>query len=225
MKSVVTKRKENTMGYKDEEIMAEKKAAALKKIQELEGKKLEAQLKESIYDECIHVDDKEIRFSRRTFADLGISIYMPETFEQMEEEVKEALYPLKSAPKYVFVDYEIPFQITLNQTKHKVPDEGMSRFMDISSKIIENQGPKAKVLGKGVVRIKEHNVGILEVATRAIDGNVHNVMFNISINGQIVMGNIHFPAPYVKRLAVVAKEMMDSIEFIEDAKQSGDMSS
>ena len=43
------------MGYKDEEIMAEKKAAALKKIQELEGKKLEAQLKESIYDECIHV--------------------------------------------------------------------------------------------------------------------------------------------------------------------------
>ena len=38
MKSVVTKRKENTMGYKDEEIMAEKKAAALKKIQELEGK-------------------------------------------------------------------------------------------------------------------------------------------------------------------------------------------
>ena len=37
MKSVVTKRKENTMGYKDEEIMAEKKAAALKKIQELEG--------------------------------------------------------------------------------------------------------------------------------------------------------------------------------------------
>ena len=45
------------MGYKDEEIMAEKKAAALKKIQELEGKKLEAQLKESIYDECIHVDD------------------------------------------------------------------------------------------------------------------------------------------------------------------------
>lgn len=166
------------------------------------------------------MDDKEIRFSRRTFADLGISIYMPETFEQMEEEVKEALYPLKSAPKYVFVDYEIPFQITLNQTKHKVPDEGMSRFMDISSKIIENQGPKAKVLGKGVVRIKEHNVGILEVATRAIDGNVHNVMFNISINGQIVMGNIHFPAPYVKRLAVVAKEMMDSIEFIEDAKEA-----
>ena len=45
-------------------------------------------------------------------------------------------------------------------------------------------------------------------------------MFNISINGQIVMGNIHFPAPYVKRLAVVAKEMMDSIEFIEDAKEA-----
>ena len=110
------------MGYKDEEIMAEKKAAALKKIQELEGKKLEAQLKESIYDECIHVDDKEIRFSQRTFTDLGISIYMPETFEPMEEEVKEAFYPLKNAPKYVFVDYEIPFQITLNQTKHKVPD-------------------------------------------------------------------------------------------------------
>lgn len=208
------------MGYKDEEIMAEKKAAALKKIQELEGKKLEVQLKESIYDECIHVDDKEIRFSRRTFADLGISIYMPETFEPMEKEVKEAFYPLKNAPKYVFVDYEIPFQITLNRTEHKVPDEGMSRFMDISSKIIENQGPKAKVLGKGVVRIKDHNVVILEVATRAIDGNVHNVMFNISINGQIVMGNIHFPAPYVKRLAVVAKEMMDSIEFIEDAKEA-----
>lgn len=204
------------MGYKDEEIMEAKKKAALKKIQELEGSKLEAQLKESIYDDCIHVDDKEIKFSRREFEDLGISIYMPESFEIMDESVKTVFYPLGNAPKYVFVDYGVPFQITLNKTGHKVPDDGMTKFMDISSKIIENHGPKAKIIGKGVVSVKGHNVGIMEVATRAMESNVHNVMFNISVNGELVVGNIHFIVPYAKRLSVVAKEIIDSIEYLDN---------
>lgn len=202
--------------YRDEEIMAEKKNTALKKIRELEESVLEAQLKESIYDDCIHVDDKEIKFAKREFEDLGISIYMPETFELMDEEVKNAFYPLGNAPKYVFVDYEIPFQITLNKTGHKVPDEGMMKFIDISAKVMENHGPKSKIIGKGVVRQNDHNIGIMEVATRAMDSNVHNVMFNISVNGEIVMGNIHFVMAYAKRLSVVAKEIIDSINYLED---------
>lgn len=211
------------MEYRDEELMAEKKAAAQEQINKLEIQSLEAQLKESIYDECIHVDDLEIKFSRREFEDLGMSIYMPTTFDFMDDEVKAAFYPIGNAPKYVMVDYDIPFQLTLNKTGHKVPDDGMEKFIEISSKLMENHGPKAKIVGKGIVRVKDHNIGIMEVATRAMDSNVHNVMFNISINGEIVMCNIHFVTKYCKRLSVVAKEMIDSIEYLEnDNKQKSD---
>jgi hypothetical protein len=202
------------MGFRDEEILNEKKAAAYQKINELEEKKLEKELNESIYDDCIHVDDLEIRFGRREFADIGISLYMPESFAVMDEETKKTLYPFGNPPQYVLVDYDIPFQMTLNKTGHKVPDEDMERFIEMTAKLMENYGPKTKLLGKGVIREKEHNIGIIEVVTRAMDNtNVHNVMYNVSVNGEIVMGNIHFATKYSKRLSVVAKEIIDSIEY------------
>lgn len=207
------------MEFRDEEILKEKKAQANKKINELEEKKLEAELKESIYDDCIHVDGKEIRFARREFEDMGISLYMPETFQMMDEETKAVFYPFGNAPKHVMVDFEIPFQITLNKTGHKVPNEDMHKFIVMSAKLLENNGPKAKVLSKGVVNQKDHNIGIMEVVTRAIDSNVHNVMFNISIDGEIFMGNIHFVTKYSKRLSKVAKEIIDSIEYLEPSEE------
>ena len=55
----------------------------------------------------------------------------------------------------------------------------------------------------------------MDAGTRAIDCNVHNVMFDISIHDQIVMGNIHFATRYSKRMIPIAKQMIDSIEFLE----------
>ena len=200
------------MGYKDEEIMAEKKAAALKKIQELEGKKLEAQLKESIYDECIHVDDKEIRFSRRTFADLGISIYMPETFFLFTDDVKHLVYPGANAPTHVFGGENINFQMSFHQTEHIVPDDGMKKFMDITADLMKAVGPRVTIIEKKVLEKEDFHIGVLQFVSRAIDMMVYNFQYYISMeDDRLLIGGITFPSKYKKRFFPLAKEMIDSI--------------
>lgn len=203
------------MEHYDEKILKARCAAAQEKINEAEKEDLEMEQQESIMDACVHIEGKEVCFSRRVIEEMGISIYMPESFEQMDDEMKAAVYPFGNPPQKVYADLGIPFQITLKNTGSAVPDEGIPKFMQISAKVLENFGPKSKILANGVIRHHDHNIGIMEAGTRAMDCNVHNVMFDISIHDQIVMGNIHFAIRYSKRMIPIAKQMIDSIEFLE----------
>lgn len=202
------------MQYKDEEIMMKKKAAAKADVDKALDQKKEEEKEESIYDEYVHMEGKKVTFLRRDIEDIGISIYMPDIFEALDEETKATLYPLGNVPQYAFAEFSLPFQFTLTKTQHVVPDDGIPKLMEMAAKVMEYYGPKSKILGKGVIKIHDHNIGIIEAVTRALDGNVHNVMFYISINNQIRLGNIHFATKYAERMIPISKQMIDSIEFI-----------
>ena len=210
------------MQYKDEEIMKKKKAAAKAAVDEALEQKKEEEKKESIYDEYIHMEGQKVTFSRREVGDIGISLYMPDIFEPLDDEMKATFYPLGNAPMYAFAELSLPFQITLTKTQHIVPDDGMPKLMEMAAKVMEYYGPKSKILDKGVIRLHDHNIGIIEAVTRALDGNVHNVMFYISIDNQIRLGNIHFATKYAGRMIPVSKQIIDSIEFLQEEKPDGD---
>lgn len=215
-------KRRNNMQYKDEEIMMKKKAAAKAAVDEALEQKKEEEKKESIYDEFVHMEGKEVTFSRRDIGDIGISIYMPDIFEPLDEEMKATLYPFGNAPQYAFAEFGLPFQFTLTKTQHIVPDDGIPKLMEMAAKVMDYYGPKSKILGKGVIRLHDHNIGIIEAVTRALDGNVHNVMFYISIDNQIRLGNIHFATKYADRMIPISKQMIDSIEFLEEQSDGND---
>lgn len=204
------------MEHYDEEILKARRAVAQAKISEAEKEEQEREQRETIFDDYVHIEGKEVRFSRRIIEEMGISIYMPESFEMLDDDMRAAFYPFGNPPQNVYSDMEIPFQFTLNNTGSTVPDEGIPKFMQLSAKVLENFGPKSKILANGVIRHHDHNIGIMEAGTRAIDCNVHNVMFDISIQNRIIMGNINFATKYSRRMLPIAKQMIDSIEFLED---------
>lgn len=209
------------MEFKDEEIIRARKAAAQQQIQELASEEAEKEREESIFDGSIHIEKQEVRFQRKEIEELKLSLYIPETFERMEGELKEIFYPLGNAPSHVYADTGIPLQLTLNYTGHIVPDDGIPKLIKMAAKLMENYGPKVKILSSGVVRLKEHNIGIIEFGSKAVDSSVYNVMFYISIENQALIGNINFANRYSKRLVPVAKEMIDSIE-IQTEEKDGD---
>lgn len=204
------------MEFKDEEILLARKAEAKKQMEKYSAMQQERELKESIFDGLIHIQDKEVMFARRSVDELLLSVYMPKTFERMDDETRKIIYPIGNAPSHVFYDYKIPFQMTLNRSGHIVPDDGIAKLMQMTGKLMENYGPKVRILSSGVVRQNEHNTGIMEFSSRSVTGNVYNVMFFISIREHVVIGNIHFPSQYSKRLMPVAKEIIDSIEIIQE---------
>ena len=207
------------MQYKDEEILKQRKAAAMQQMGELENEEKEREQQESILDGMVHIDDKEVAFERREIPKIGIALQMPVSFEFLEGEMKEAIYPFGNPPTNVYADLTIPFQITLNKTTHTVPEEGIPAFMKMTAKLLENNGPKVRILSNGVVKIHEHDVGIMEVASRAVDCNVYNVMFYLVIENTLVIGSINFATKYSKRMMPIAKEILDSIEQLNDLEE------
>lgn len=204
------------MKHKDEEIIMQRKAATLAQVEETAKEAMEMEKQESIFEDLVHLEGMEVKFFRRVIEEFGLSFYMPESFELLDDEMKKTFYPFGNPPRNVYSDFDIPFQITLNKTDNIVPDDGIPKLMQMSAKILENYGPKSKILSNGVIRHEEHNIGIMEVGTRAVDCNVHNVMFYISIENRVVIGNINFATKYSKRMIPIAKQIIDSIEFIRE---------
>lgn len=206
------------MQHKDEEILMKQKAAAKAVVDEIIEEEKQNEIDESIYEGDVHIEGKTLTFSRRCIEEVGISLYMPDIFERMDDETRKLFYPLGNAPEYIYADPEfgVPFNIAIGKTQNIVPDDGIPKLMDMTEKLMNNYGPKAKVLSNGAVRLKDHNIGIMETVTRGLDGGVYNVMIYMSINNHVVIGNIHFATKYSKRLIPIAKQIIDSIEFLEE---------
>ena len=208
------------MNHRDEEIIANRQAMQQQQKKEMEQEEIEREKEESIFDGRIHLLGKEVAFERRTFEEYGISLLLPERFEEMEQDIKDAIYPYGKAPKHAFAGEDIPFQVTLNQTENIVPDEGMPKFMGIAKEVMERIGPQAKIFSsiciqKENIEKKMKNIGIMEIATKGADGPVFNTQFYISSREQkMIIGGITCQGKRHDRMVPVMKEIIDSIEIL-----------
>ena len=200
------------MSYTDEEILKAKKARQYEDKKQQEQQTLDDEKNESIFDGMVHIFGRETSFSRRIIEPDLISLYMPDEFELMDEDIKKLIFPLATPPKYVFASGETEFQITINPTENIVPDSGIPKFMNITKSLMEKMGPKSRILACAAVQNEDKNIGIMEVVTRAADMNVYNVMFYISINQKLLIGTILCPAKHHERIVPIAKEIIDSIK-------------
>lgn len=200
------------MAYTDEEILKAKKARQQEEQKQYEQEKLEKEKAESIFDGSVHIYGRKTAFSRRVIGEYGISIYMPEEFEELDNEIKKLVFPFAHPPRYVFASGETQFQITLNLTDNVVPDSGMPKFMKTAKALMERMGPQTRILSCATVQKQGHSIGIMEVSTRAVDMNVYNVMFYLSVNQKLLTGSVLCPAKCHERMVPIAKEMIDSVE-------------
>ena len=212
------------MAYKDEEILKAKREIeqAEKKIEA--NKNQEAEAQESIYDEKVHIIGVETHFERRQIPELKVSIYMPENFFQLADDIKKLIYPAGNAPSHVFAGEDINFQMALSQTVHKVPDSGMKEFVDTSAQILQAIGPKVTIVEKIVEEKVDDNgdsfhIGMLAFVSKAVEMMVYNIQYFVSIDGQLLLGTINFPSKFKKRMIPMAKEIIRSIEIIKTEEE------
>jgi len=203
------------MGHMDEEIIKTKKQLAEVHKDTTSEENTAKELEASIFDGEVHILGEKVLFSERMIPELKLSIYMPEIFFQFNHDMRNLLYPIGNNPTHVFGGENIQFQMAFNKTENKVPNDGILKFMPIAKKLLENMGPKTKVVGTGTVDHDSHTVGIMEFVSRAVDMNVYNVMFFFSMEGQLIIGTVNFPVKYRKRMIKIAKELIDSLKFVE----------
>lgn len=205
------------MSYQDEEIILKRKAMQNEKKKEQQDEKIEQEKQESILSGMIHLFGKEVEFERRTVAEYGLSMLLPKEFEELDDETKEVLYPYGRAPRYAFASGDLPFQVTLNLTENLVPDDGMAKFMAMAQKVMERIGPQARILSNVVVKKEERHMGLMEIATKAVDMPVFNTQFYLSLGeNKLFIGAVTCPAKHHNRMVPLIKEIIDSVVIEEE---------
>ena len=209
----------------DEEILKEKRRIQQEQTQLLEKEKKEEETKkeESIFEDEITIEGQKVQFQNVEIPELQISIRMPESFFLLSEEAKQYIYPAGNRPSHVYGGENIYYQLSLSKTSHQVPDEGMVKFLPMAKKLMEVMGPKTKILDANVIKHPvedtDYHVGIMEFMSQAVDMSIYNVMFYISIDNQLLMGNIVFPYKKRKSYIKIAKETIDSIIVLQGGEE------
>lgn len=204
------------MGYQDEQILKAKRELKEQEKKKASQEAMDKEAEESIYDEVTHIIGKEVTFKRRSIPELGISIYMPESFFQFADDISKLIYPAGNTPSHIFGGEEINFQMSLDKTIYPLPDSGMKEFVSMAAKMLEAVGPKVKVIEKKVEKKEEEYLGMLSFVSKAVDTMVYNIQFYANIDGVLLVGNINFPSKYKKRLIPLAKEIISSMELIKE---------
>lgn len=211
--------------FMDEEILKEKRRIQQEQTQLLEKEKKEEETKkeESIFEDEITIEGQKVQFQNVEIPELQISIRMPESFFLLSEEAKQYIYPAGNRPSHVYGGENIYYQLSLSKTSHQVPDEGMVKFLPMAKKLMEVMGPKTKILDANVIKHPvedtDYHVGIMEFMSQAVDMSIYNVMFYISIDNQLLMGNIVFPYKKRKSYIKIAKETIDSIIVLQGGEE------
>ena len=204
------------MAFMDEEILKQKRKMEDAQKQFESQKNMEAEAESSIYDEQVMIMGNPVHFERREIEGIGVSIMMPTTFFRFEEDITRMVYPAGNPPTHLYGGENIPFQISMNLTEHKIPNDKIKDFLKLSEQMIKAVGPRATIVDKVVKEKEDYQIAILSFVTRAMDMMVFNNQFYLTVGENLLIGTVNFPSKYKKRFMNMAQEIIMSVEKEDD---------
>lgn len=196
----------------DEEILKARRSIKQAEEKNHSQENIEKELEESIFSGKVHIYGQEVEFARRTLEEYGVSIIMPVTSYDLDKELKKAIYPMDTRPKYVFGNKSVDITVSFQHTVHKISKEQLEEFLAYSEKLLLSVGPKVMFLQKHTLEKEEDKIGVMEFVSSAMDTNVYNIQFYIPVEDGLLIGAINFPVKYKDRQMKIAQEMLQSVE-------------
>lgn len=200
------------MGNLDEEILKARRNIKEEEEKNHSQENIEKELEESIFSGKIHIYGEEVEFSRKTIEEYGVSILMPVTSYELDDEIKKVIYPMDTRPQYVFGNRSVNITVSFQHTVHKILKEQLEDFMTHSRKLLLSVGPKVMFLKTNMLEKENDKIGVMEFVSSAMDTNVYNIQFYIPEDDGLLIGAINFPVKYKDRQIKIAQEMLQSVE-------------
>lgn len=200
------------MGNLDEEILKARRNIKEEEEKNHSQENIEKELEESIFSGKIHIYGEEVEFSRKTIEEYGVSILMPVTSYELDDEIKKVIYPMDTRPQYVFGNRSVNITVSFQHTVHKILKEQLEDFMTYSRKLLLSVGPKVMFLKTNMLEKENDKIGVMEFVSSAMDTNVYNIQFYIPEDDGLLIGAINFPVKYKDRQMKIAQEMLQSVE-------------
>ncbi len=150
--------------------------------------------------------------NRRLLFDDRLMVYIPESYEIMDEEKARMIYPYENRPQVILEDENISRWCTFSLLKEQGLSNG--QIMDAIqavSKIVISLYPSCLIRKPELLRRKKGNCGWFAFRTAWKGGALYNLMYVFSVDGSMMLGTIGCAMEDVEGI----REMMSILKSLE----------
>lgn len=163
------------MDYYDEEILMKKKA-----IERENHKTLET---------GIYVDDELIEFKETELEDLKMSVFLPENFVIMPEELKVIKYPSLNAPDVLFTSHDTTVNIGFSLLSVNLDEGETSSISNKFQTVIRNLNPTIVIkTSEKTETTSGREMSWFDFKGYSMDGQSYNRLAFVKMNGYAIHG-------------------------------------
>lgn len=164
----------------------------------------------TIEDGWIWLNEERTPFVRQNLPIPGLSMILPEAFDEMPEELAMFKYPSGNRPSHIFSNQETTVSLTLTLKKDRLPEEKVEEAADSIRFLLGRLQPSAKFLGTERIEGKRIVFETFDFVTQAIDTDIYNRMFLASLRSRMLLGSLNCTGELSKEWEAVFRQMLAS---------------
>lgn len=176
------------------------------------GKEYDQPHKNNILDGYIIIDEKKTAFERRTILGGRLSVLMPEPFVIMPLELAEKKYPAIQRPEEIYTNNETTVNFCVSLKNDNATNEDIPRAKDMIQHAVMRMHSGSKVINSETIEVSGINISYFDFCSAALDADIYNMMFFLSVDNRIVVGSFNCPWQNMDVWKPVIEQMLGTVE-------------
>jgi len=166
----------------------------------------------NILDGYIIFNEEKIDFARKPVLDGRITVIMPEAFAIMAKELAEIKYPSINRPDEIHTNEETTINFSVSLHNDEAANEDIPDVKDTLEQVIMRMNPASRVMSSETITVSNLNIAYFDFKTAALDMDIYNMMFFLSLDNHIVVGSFNCPWVIMDTWKPVITQMLGSLE-------------
>lgn len=158
-------------------------------------------------------------FCESSFFEDKFKMYIPNNFEDMDEESRKFKFPSENRPKIIKCNEDGSICITLNIVESPLSEKKVSELKDGLKLIIKKTNPANVFYEDGVMEVNDKNIGFFEFKSSAIDDFIYNLMFVLEFEKKTLMGTFSCRYGEYNEWRDIAFQMIKTIKVIKEEEE------
>jgi len=168
------------------------------------------------------IDEKRVMFSERCLIDGKLYMTIPSDFMLMPPVLAKVKYPSANRPDIIYSDHEGAMSINITLTKGRLENEGVEEAKSAMIEAITRLDPSREIVFDEIIE-GEARIGYFDFVSGGLDGEIYNLAFLFSLDGQFVVGTFNCIHLDMAKWLDVAEQMVRSIRVVKEENNRGGM--
>ena len=169
----------------------------------------------NILDGYIVIGDEKIEFQRRTILNSRLSVLMPESFVIMPLELAEKKYPAIQRPEEIYTNNETTVNFCVSLKNDIATNKDIPHAKDLIQQAVMRMNAGSSVINSEIIEVSGINIAYFDFCSAALDMDIYNMMFFLSVDNRIVVGSFNCPWQNMDAWKPVIEQMFETVEMVK----------